>query len=205
MQVRQVRGGDTDALHAISLATGAAGGDASHLYRDGMLMGHIYAAPYAIFEPGLALVVEDQDGVAGYVVGVVDTRAWEHRLEREWWPTLRARYDRPVGPRSAWSADQRRAEMIHAPEPTPKSVSEGYPAHLHLNLLPRLQGRGVGSRLLRDWLSLARDRGARAVHVGVNHENRRGLVFWARRGFAALTVDGGPSRTVWMGRSLNAG
>ncbi len=36
-----------DACYSISLATGFAGGDASHLYRDPRLMGHIYIAPYA--------------------------------------------------------------------------------------------------------------------------------------------------------------
>ncbi len=34
--------------------------DTSHLYADPRLMGHIYAAPYALLEPALALVVEDE-------------------------------------------------------------------------------------------------------------------------------------------------
>jgi hypothetical protein len=66
---------DLDALFAISLATGLAGADASALYDDPRMMGHIYAAPYARLDPGLALVVEDDKGVAGYVVGTIDTAA----------------------------------------------------------------------------------------------------------------------------------
>jgi GNAT superfamily N-acetyltransferase len=149
------------------------------------------------------LVVEDLDGVAGFAVGVVDTHEWEQRLEQEWWPQLRLRYARPTGPPSEWSVDQRRAAMIHAPEKTPRSVSDAYPAHLHLNLLPRLQGRGIGFGLLRNWLMLAQGRGAEAVHVSVNRENKRGLGFWARSGFHTLAVDGGSTRTVWMGRSVS--
>jgi GNAT superfamily N-acetyltransferase len=203
MQVRQVELGDRESLYAVSLATGFRGGDASHLYEDGTLIGHIYSAPYAQLEPGLTLVVEDQDGVAGFALGVVDTRDWEQRLEREWWPQLRLRYARPDGPQSEWSVDQRRAAMIHAPEKTPRSVSDVYPAHLHLNLLPRLQGRGIGAQLLRNWLVLAQGRGAEAVHVSINRENMRGLAFWARHGFSALAVEDGSTRTVWMGRSLS--
>ncbi len=81
--------------------------------------------------------------------------------------------------------------------------SDVYPAHLHLNLLPRLQGRGIGAQLLRNWLVLAQGRGAEAVHVSINRENMRGLAFWARHGFSALAVEDGSTRTVWMGRSLS--
>jgi GNAT superfamily N-acetyltransferase len=80
--------------------------------------------------------------------------------------------------------------MIRSPERTPRPISDAYPAHLHVNLLPCLQGRGVGSELLRRWFVLARSRGANAVHVGVNRENTRGLRFWARSGFQKMTIAG---------------
>jgi GNAT superfamily N-acetyltransferase len=203
MRFREAHSNDSDALCAISLATGFAGADASHLYKDGTLIGLIYSAPYACLEPDLALIVEDDEGVAGFAVGVIDTCEWEARLEREWWPRLRNIYPCPDGPPSDWTADQRRSAMIHSTEHTPQSVSDDYPGHLHLNLLPRIQGQGVGSTLLGKWLMLAQDRGAAAVHVGVNHENRRGLGFWAHSGFHPLSVDGGSPRTIWMGRSLS--
>lgn len=88
-QIRPFKEADLDACYAISLATGLAGGDASHLYRDRKMMGHIYVAPYARLAPELTFVVEDAQGVAGFVAGTVDTSAWEDRLERDWWPALR--------------------------------------------------------------------------------------------------------------------
>jgi hypothetical protein len=36
--------------------------------------------------------------------------------------------------------------VIHRPELALDEVVAGYPAHLHLDLLPRFQGRGVGER-----------------------------------------------------------
>ena len=44
-------------------------------------------------------------------------------------------------------------------------VAERYPAHLHMNLLPRLQRRGVGALLLGTWLAAARARGAHSLRV----------------------------------------
>jgi ribosomal protein S18 acetylase RimI-like enzyme len=201
MRLRPVEKSDLNALLAVSLATGFAGGDAAHLYNDGKLIGLIYSAPYACLEPSLSLVAEDGEGVCGFAVGVVDTIAWEARLEREWWPPLRAEYPRPVGPSSDWTADQRRCAMIHFPSQTPDFVAQAYPAHMHLNLHPRIQGQGVGKVLAERWMRLAQDRNANTVHVGVNHENKRALRFWERRGFQVLTVGPAGSRTMWMGRS----
>jgi len=200
VNVRPFQSDDLDALYRISLATGLAGGDASHLYEDGKLMGHIYAAPYAVLEPGLALVVEDGAGVAGYVVGTTDTTAWEEKLEQAWWPPLRKRYALPAeADAERWTPDQRRAFTIHRPTPTPAAVARLYPAHLHMNLLPRLHRQGVGTMLFERWTALARARGATALHVATNRANAGSVVFWRKMGFADL--DGLPEgRTLWMGR-----
>ena len=201
--LRQFRSGDLNTLYAISLATGHEGGDASHLYEDARLMGHIYSAPYALLEPALVLVVVDGNEVVGFAAGAIDTLQWEDVLERNWWPALRRRYPEPKAASFAgWTADQRRAAAIHHPERAPRDVVEAYPAHLHLNLLPAAQGQGVGSMLLKAWLELASKRGATAVHVGVNRANRRAHRFWSQNGFKDLNPEGRMGgRTVWMGRS----
>ena len=202
--IRHIAPSDIEHLYAISLATGDRGGDASHLYRDGRMMGHIYAAPYAEFCPRNCLVAEDRDGVGGYVIGALDTRAFEERLEREWWPTLRETYPEPNGDPSGWDADQRRCYLIHHPRTAPEGVVRSHAAHLHMNLLPRLQGRGIGTSLLDRWISGARQQGAQAVHIGVSALNQEGMRFWASRGFVVLsrTSDPGSSGSVWLGRSL---
>jgi GNAT superfamily N-acetyltransferase len=203
IKLRQFQSEDLNALYAISLATGHEGGDASHLYRDVKLMGHINSAPYALLEPDLVLVVIDGDGVAGFAAGVIDTLSWEDVLERNWWPALRREYPDPEEASSAtWTSDQRRAFTIHHPERSPPSVVDVYPAHLHLNLLSRVEGQGIGALLLKAWLDLAAKRGATAVHVGVNRANRRALRFWRQNSFKDLKLDEcAGSRTIWLGRS----
>ena len=123
-------------------------------------------------------------------------------LEQDWWPPLRRRYADPGDtPATTWTADQKRAGMIHHPSPTPHAVVEAYPAHVHMNFLPRAQGQGVGLGLLAAWLAAAAERtdakAAGGVHVGVNAGNARALRFWRRHGFEVLRPEG---RTVWMGR-----
>ncbi len=198
--IRPFRPADLAAGYAISLATGFEGGDAAHLYRDPKMMGHIYFAPYALLAPALAFVVEDDEGVAGFAVGAADTVAWEERLEREWWPALREQYaDTANVPPADRTPDQRRAFMIHHPSKTPAALTGSHPVHLHMNLLPRVQGRSLGSKLLGVWLDAL---GPRSVHVGVNRANTGGARFWTARDFVELPV---PSeRTLWMGRAFSA-
>lgn len=201
--IRPYRVDDLEALYAISLATGDAGADASALYRDGRLIGHIYSAPYALLVPELVMLAECAGDVAGFVVGVLNTEMWEKQLEQCWWPKLRLKYPAPDSlEKERWTPDARRAAMIHYPEVTPTAVSKNYPAHLHLNLLPSLQGRGIGGKLFRAWLDLATPRGATATHVSVNRANARATRFWTKMGFHDISPEELQSgRTLWMGRA----
>jgi len=205
LEIRPLVPADVEQLYAISLATGYRGGDAAPLYRDPRLIGHIYSAPYAKLCPSLCFVAEDDDGVAGFVCGATDTRAFEQRLERDWWPALRAIYAAPAGDPSDWTADERRCDMIHHPRPAPEAIVAAYPAHVHLNLLPRVQRRGVGSALLDRWTARACHDGARAVHAGVNAENDGAKRFWLARGFAPLpSPDPARRGTDWFGRAVKS-
>jgi GNAT superfamily N-acetyltransferase len=182
--VRPFAAADLDSLYAISLATGDSGRDASPLHQDGRLIGHIYSAPYAMLAPELAFVAEDDQGVAGYVVGAADTRTFDQQLERDWWPALRGQYPDPSGSApDSWNADQKRSFAIHHPSTTPDAVVGPFPAHMHMNLLPRLQGTGMGRKLFERWIEQARAIGVAGVHVGVSPLNARGMGFWQAIGF----------------------
>jgi len=204
LHIRPAQPQDLDVVCAICLVTGDAGKDATPLYADPRLIGHIYAAPYLALGGTIAFVAEDPDGVAGYAVGTGDTRAFERRLEAEWWPDLRNTYPEPDGERSGWSPDDLRAWTIHHPKPVPDAVVRAYPAHIHMNLLPRAQGKGIGTKLLETWIAAARSCGVTAVHAGVSAANRDGLKFWTARGFEPVLEDlqGGSRGTVWCGRPL---
>ena len=193
--IRPVRPDDLDALHAICLQTGDHGADATAHYQDPRIIGEIYAAPYAVFEPDLAFVTEDEDGVGGYIIGTRDTRAFEARCEANWWPKLRLSHPNPRGTAPAdWTSDQTRAFQIHRPFAIPDGVVAAAPAHLHINLLPRLQGQGLGQAMLDTWLWAA---GGKA-HLGCDVQNTRALRFYDAYGFNRLPEQEGSPGTVWM-------
>jgi ribosomal protein S18 acetylase RimI-like enzyme len=189
--IRPYRPEDLDALYRICLETGDSGEDATSMYEDPKLVGHVYAGPYGVLQPDLAFVVEDVEGVGGYVLGALDSAAFEERLEREWWPALRARYPDPDGKqRSSMTADERMEWHIHHPSRTAAWLLDRYPSHLHIDILPRLQGTGNGAGLIRALLTALREKGSRGVHLGVGARNVRAIGFYRHMGFEELASEG---------------
>lgn len=188
-QLRPYRTGDHDAVYDICVRTGAAGGDATQLLRDPALLGHVYAGPYLALAPELAFVVEDDDGVAGYILGAADTTEFEDRLEREWWPELRLSYPAYRTDGDA-VLDDLLIALMHSPARTRADLVATYPSHLHIDLLPRLQGQGWGRRLIDTLVYRLRAAGSRGLHLGVATANTRAQAFYCVVGFTELDDDG---------------
>lgn len=185
-RIRPYRPDDLDDLYRVCLQTADNGGDATALFEDPRLPGHLYAAPYAIFEPSLAFVAEDLAGVGGYIVAALDSSAFARRLESDWWPAMRTRYPEPA-PGQALSPPERQAiSHIHHPWGTHETLAERYPSHLHIDLVPRLQGRGLGRQLMATLKSALRDHGSPGLHLLCGRSNQRAAAFYRHLGFTEL-------------------
>lgn len=155
---------------------------------DPQLLGHLYAAPYALLEPEHALVLDDGHGRAvGYALGALDSVAFEARCEAEWWPPLRARYpERPGGTR----LDDLFVALLHHRHLSRQEVLARYPSHLHIDLLGPVQGQGWGRRLMAALFDALAADGSPGVHWGVSAQNHRALGFYRHLGFEDLGSDG---------------
>lgn len=191
-RLRGFRPDDVDDLYRICLQTADSGQDATDLFQDPRLPGDVYVAPYLTFEPSLAFVAEDAAGVGGYIVGALDSQVFDRRLAQDWRPGLRARYpEAPQDQASGVSMAERYARHdIHHPFGAPPEVVERFPSHLHVNLVPRMQGRGTGRRLVMTLISSLRDHGSPGVHLLVGHSNQRAIGFYRHTGFTELTATG---------------
>ena len=188
---------DLPEVVAICTLTGDDGADASALYDEPELLAAIWAAPHLLADRSLCTIVVDDEGPAGYLVATADTAAFERWCERMWWPTLRARHPLHAPRRDR---DQGLVALIHAPEATPASITDRYPAHLHINLLPRVQGRGLGRSLIERLAGQLRERGVAGVHLGVSGTNTPAIGFYKHLGFAPVAVE--PDGGLIMGLSL---
>jgi len=200
MMIRPVELGDLDALYEVCLRTGDAGDDASARFVDGRLLGEVYVGPYLRMPSGIGFTAVEEGIPSGYVLAAVDTRQFEAECEADWWPPLRDRYPQPVAEDPS-TDDAEIIALIHDPESPPDEIVARYPAHLHIDLLPELQGRGVGREMMGRLLDDLRARGVPGVHLGVDARNQRAVGFYEHLGFEHLD----DSDDVVMGVRLDEG
>jgi ribosomal protein S18 acetylase RimI-like enzyme len=178
---------DLPGAYRVCLLTGEAGQDASAIYADPDLLGHLYVGPYLARGVDTQLVVVDEAGVCGYLLSADDTLAFEAWAERDWWPPLRVRY--PLV--DDGSRDAELVRVIHEPDPTPTGLTDVYPAHLHIDLLARARGRGLGGKLVGGLLAEMRGRRVPGVHLSVDARNANAIGFYEHLGFREVAREPG--------------
>jgi ribosomal protein S18 acetylase RimI-like enzyme len=202
--IRPARPDDRAAAYYVCLKTGNYGQDGELLYPDDPdALGRIYVGPYLAFEPDLGLILEDDDGVCGYALGAFDSRTFYERYEREWRPDLCAQFPEPQGDPRQWTRAQQEHHTYHHPDYFCPEPYDAYPSHLHIDLLPRAQGRGYGRRLIARLIDVLRARGAPGVHLGMSARNLRAYTFYQRLGFHELQrVGSADDGSIYMGMRL---
>ena len=182
--IRPFRPTDEAAVADVCLRTADAGADATGIFDDDAIWAEVFALPYVHRHPDLAFVVETDDGrVAGYIVCAPDTGAFEQWFHDEWWPAHGARWPRPE-----IESTRQDGTLIFAysrrrgAEP----YGDAYPAHLHIDLLPELQGQGWGRRLIDRLIEALRARGVTGLHLVASTDNSGALAFYRRLGFTEL-------------------
>jgi ribosomal protein S18 acetylase RimI-like enzyme len=183
MNIRPYHPTDMTALYRICLKTGNSGKDATSLFKDPDLLGHIYAAPYAYYESELCFIATKDGTPCGYILGTKDSEKFYKRLDQEWLPPLRVRCPLPGISDNSLSA--RIARLIHQEVKLIEEV-KAYPAHLHINLLPIAQGQGMGRRLMDTFLEKLISLSVPAVHLGVGKSNTGAISFYEKLGFQRL-------------------
>jgi len=180
--IRRYRERDLPALYDICLLTGDAGEDATGTI-DEELLGHFFAAPYAVLEPDLTFVATADGQPCGYILGTADSTAFEREARQRWFPSVAQRY--PQRPDSDVTREAMMIRLLHSGYLAP-AFADAYPAHLHINLLPVAQGQGMGTRLMETFCSALRARDVPGVHLGVDRRNERALRFYPRLGFEVI-------------------
>jgi len=185
-KIRRCEARDVDPAYEVCLRTGDDGQDAAHLFDDPRVLGHIFVGPYLKLEPELAFVLEDDHGVCGYALGALDSRRFYDTYLTQWLPEIRRQYPEPGGDPARWTRTQKVVYEYHHPDIVYPEPYDDYPSHLHIDILPRAQGRGLGNEMMQILLTALTARRSPGVHLAMAAANVRAEHFYKKLGFHEL-------------------
>ncbi|XP_062505490.1 protein O-GlcNAcase-like isoform X2 [Corticium candelabrum] len=205
--VRPYRREDEALTYKVCLLTGDAGTDGTHLYPHYPdLLGKRYVGPYIHLCPDFAFVVEDEEGVCGYILGALDSRLFYEQYTKEWLPKLLSEHKLPKKNKEDFTAEDSLVYDIHTEELfLPDELYNQYPSHLHIDLIPRAQGLGVGKRMVQGLLSALKTQGSTGVFLEMAPKNDAARRFYYKLGFHEPLLKEGtivPDDTAILARKL---
>ena len=181
--------GDRKSVFDVCYKTGFFGEDASPHFKDIELFGLIFTSYYIDHEPENAFMAKDGDNVAGYIIGTDDTIAQRENFDRLVIPKVARRmfgHTLLHHPRDFFFILRLKnisefEDKIYTPD-----FLERYPAHLHINLLPDYQRKGIGKRLMADFEDRMRMLDVQGIHLITSTENRKAVPFYKKFGYELI-------------------
>lgn len=145
----------------------------------------IYLDPYLQLAPDSLFLAEADGEFLGYLTGCPDTASFPSEQERF---TAAIRAHKLFGkrePRAFFLRSMRDVAVAKLRrQPSPGELADSrWPAHLHINVVPRARGAGVAAELMTRWQDRLRDLGSPGCHLNTLVENTRAVRFFQRAGF----------------------
>jgi len=155
---------------------------------DPYLFGLRWCLDYLWHETENCFVAEDvaHQKVVGYILGALDSTVQAARLKEKVVPQAVA-YWRQMEKRS-WYDFRFLTFVRWFDREVFQNLYGEFPAHLHVNLAPEAQRRGIGSQLLAAYEGNLRSKGVPGYHLGVGAENQVGIGFYRKMGLTQLDV-----------------
>jgi GNAT superfamily N-acetyltransferase len=187
---------DLPYLYDICHRTGYVGQDASEVLPDRHMLGQYFAAPYVVYNADWCWVAVDELGPVGYLVTTPNSQKYVTWMNQHWLPELRRRYAptaKDVSPFESWLRG-----YFHEDASFPDFADE-YPAHLHIDFLPRAQGQGLGTQAIGLFENRLREAGVAGFHLGMGEKNSRAQQFYEKIGLTLIRHDPG---VIYYGRQV---
>ncbi|XP_031414077.1 protein O-GlcNAcase [Clupea harengus] len=154
--------------------------------------------------PEYSFVLEDELGVCGCVLGILDVRHFAKRWQASWLPAMRDKYP-PQAPGSSGHGGLKEAlQCFQEEQPDyPDSLLFHFPSQLRLDALPELVDCSVSRSLLTALLTALKANGSRGVFCEVQPMDQLRMEFLTKLGFLEiLRVEASAREGLVLGRLL---
>ncbi len=180
LRIRKYHPSDITTLYKICLLTSNKGNDVKEFKEYPDLLGHLFVGPYVTLEPELCFVLLKDYEPCGYILGTKNSNEFHNQCETKWFPPLRKRYMLPEQTDKTRLANIKR--VLHKGH-KPKDNFKLFPAHLHIDILPIAQGKGMGKKLMLEFMNELKRHDVQGLHLEVGKANTNAIDFYKHLGF----------------------
>uniref|UniRef100_A0A3Q2GMF2 protein O-GlcNAcase n=1 Tax=Cyprinodon variegatus TaxID=28743 RepID=A0A3Q2GMF2_CYPVA len=158
--------------------------------------------PCLALSPEYSFILEDELGICGCVLGILDVRSFAKRCQGSWIPAMRDKY-----PPKGNGTHSNTLELVQLMEEDqgeyPDSLLYHFPSQLRLDALPELVDISVSRTLLTALLTALKANGSQGVFCEVQPTDHQRLEFLTKLGFLEILRGEARSREgVVLGRLL---
>jgi ribosomal protein S18 acetylase RimI-like enzyme len=183
--IRGAKRSDASAIGEVCYRTGFMGEDltGSGRFDDPRLFALIFCLYYLWFDTEHCFVAEVEGKIVGYIIGTGRAESHGPDFDRRmlWRIALR------LYAYTSWRHPAAFREVLRwRRNEGDSSPPHGYRAHLHINILPGYQRRGLGSGLMAAFTAKLKEEGHSRVYLETSNHNQKALAFYRKYGFEEI-------------------
>ncbi|XP_051570333.1 protein O-GlcNAcase-like isoform X2 [Myxocyprinus asiaticus] len=153
--------------------------------------------------PEYSLVLEDELGVCGCALGILDVRSFSKRFQATWLPAMWDKYPSRSHRPNGHTATKEALLYFHEEQVYPDSLLYHFPSQLRLEALPELVDCSVSRSLLTALLTALKANGSQGVFCEVQPTDVLRIEFLTKLGFLEILCgEARPREGVVLGRLL---
>ncbi|KYM99102.1 PREDICTED: protein O-GlcNAcase [Cyphomyrmex costatus] len=137
--------------------------------------------------PELCMVVEDENGVAGYAVATLNVKSYNQKMAVSWIPELRMKYSLDNSINELPQNVQDAIQYFHSFIPdVSEQLCRQHPSKLICGILPSVSDQSICKRLVTCVLAALRANGSFGVHTTMLSTDKESHEFYGKLGFVDL-------------------
>jgi protein O-GlcNAcase/histone acetyltransferase len=155
--------------------------------------------------PAHCFILEDEEGICGYVVAAVDAKEYYKKLEIAYLPAMREKYSLVEHQEELSPAKDAIGSFYEFKPVLPECVYTHHPSLVRIGVSPRCKDPSASRRLLAVAFAALKASGSRGVHIPlhISEDTPVGKEFYAKHSFFNIHVADEPTHdTVLLGRVI---
>lgn len=157
---------------------------------------------FAANGPEYAFVMEDADGVCGYVLAALNHELHNKKVETDWFPAMQEKYPKPSNTHNLTPAEEMICSLHSHKSYESENLRKSYPSLVRIDMLPGRCHDGIARMALACTVAALKTNGSHGIYAEINVGDRNTVERYSALGFKEFQDPCVPEDLVIVARPL---